>query len=205
MVEIAVWHESARIGHEEAAQRYEQLAKMAKHPSLPAFHAELTQQLPGLQIKGDKKSHLRIFAEAKAVARIRYVAAKHKLVCFNPEQQAVVNPPLLRRFDAMDLATDTGLPIEDPSPAHVAQAAASLSDDNWFMTLEVDDDHFLQCGFGRRAGAAPGEYVVEYREGDSHLQTRIADVEQVIAVFTEQIAGSSAWRADFSWTPVNVS
>jgi hypothetical protein len=201
MVEIAVWYEAERIGHEVAQAKYRELGKLPPHPAIAPFHAELTAQLAGVQVKWDKKSHVRIFTEAKNVARVRYLAAKHKLVCFAPEQNAVVNPPLLRRFDAMDLRMDRGLPIEDPSPEHIATAAHALSEDNWFMALEGDDDHFVQCGFGTRAGALPGGYMLEYRDGldGEHMQAICSSVDDVIDVFTAQLSGSIEWRSRFTW------
>ncbi len=208
MVETAVWHEAARISHEAAQDKYAQLSKAATaHEAVAAFHKELTAQLAGVQVKWDKKSHARVFTELKSVALIRYLAAKHRLVCFDPAQNAVVNPPLLRRFDAMDLTTAKGLSIEDPSNEHVAQAARGLDDDNWFMALEGDDDHFLQCGFGTRAGALPGGFMLEYRDGldGDHMQAICSDVDDVIAVFTEQLAGSDAWRARFVWRQLKLT
>jgi hypothetical protein len=69
------------------------------------------------------------------------------------------------------------------------------------MSLEGDDDHFVQCGYGSRAGAAPGRYMLETRE-EKHLQVEVAAVDEVIAAFQAQLSGDMSWRDRHSWRPV---
>ncbi|HCT77309.1 MAG TPA: hypothetical protein DGT23_12100 [Micromonosporaceae bacterium] len=202
-----MWHEPTRISHGDALAKARAMRGWEPHPAIPAFHEELVAQLPDVQRRWDKKSHVRIEvkeAAAKgAVPRIRYLAAKHRLVCFDLSQDAVVNPPLLRRPDSYELATDAGLPIEDPAAEHIARAAHSLSDDNWFMALEGDDDHFVQCGFGKRAGVGDGRYMLETRD-EKHLQVDVDDVAEVIAAFQAHLIGDHSWRDKYAWRPVNL-
>src|SRR5262245_57992339 len=149
MAELLVWHESTRISHADAAEKAKAPKALEPHPAIASFHAELIEQVS--EVKGDRKSHVIVRVSAKGtVARVRYLAAKHRLVVFDPAQRAVVNPPLLRRADSYELATEAEPSIEDPTPQHIERAARALSDRNWFMSLEGDDDHFVQCGYGSR-------------------------------------------------------
>lgn len=202
--ELVLWHSPVRLSHEEALAAAANLRGLPPHPAIAAFHDELAAQLPAVERKWDKKSYLKLTIRSgakSAVPRVRYLAAKHRLVCFDVGAQAVVNPPLLRRHDGFELATDVGFPIEDPTVQHLARAARSLSDDNWFMVLEGHDDQFVQCGFGRRAGVADGRFMLEVRD-EKHVQTEVAEVEEVIAAFQAEAAGDPSWRERFTWRPV---
>jgi hypothetical protein len=181
------------------------LRELPPHPAVAAFHDELMAQLPGVERKWDKKSYVKLTiknsAAKSAVPRVRYLAAKHRLVCFDLDTEAVVNPPLLRRGDGYELATDNGFPIEDPTAEHIARAARSLSDDNWFMVLEGHDDHFVQCGYGTRAAVAQGHYMLEVRD-EKHLQAEVASLDDVISAFQAEACGDRGWRDRFTWQPV---
>jgi hypothetical protein len=69
------------------------------------------------------------------------------------------------------------------------------------MSLEGDDDHFVQCGYGSRAGVAPGRYMLETRE-EKHLQVEVAALDEVIAAFQAQLSGDLSWRDRYPWKPV---
>ncbi len=199
MAELLVWHESQRVSHADAAQKAEALKALEPHAAIGAFFAELKTQVPEAK---ERKSHVIVRADALGVvARVRYLAAKHRLVVFDVAQQAVVNPPLLRRPDGYELATEAEPSIDDPSPEHIARAARNLSDRNWLMSLEDMDDHFVQCGYGARAGVPAGHYMLETR-ADKHLQVEVADVGEVIAAFLAQLAGDLSWRDRYTWRPV---
>lgn len=204
MVELIVWHEPAWIGHEDAVRK----SQYEAHPGVADFAAEVAEQAPQVKQKGDRKSQVRLLidddAARKVVPRMRYLAAKHRLACLDVRQRAVLNPPLLRKVDTLELTSDAGFPIDDPTEAHIADTARQLSDDNWFMALEGDDDTFLQCGFGTRAGAAAGGYMLEVRDGKL-MQVEVAEVATVITVFTRHLAGDDSWRNDFGWRSVNLS
>lgn len=203
MAELLVWHESTRISHAEAAEKAKAPKALEPHPAISAFYSEVIEQIPRAK---ERKSHVIVPAQAKGtVARVRYLAAKHRLVVFDPTQRAVVNPPLLRRPDGYELATEAEPSIEDPSPEHIARAARSLGDRNWFMSLEggmdLADDHFVQCGYGARAGVPDGHYMLETR-ADKHLQAEVTSVDDVIAAFISQLNGDISWRDRYSWKPV---
>jgi hypothetical protein len=204
-IELVLWHEPTRVSHSDALVKARSLRELAPHPAVAAFEEELRAQLPGVERKWDKKSHVKLTikdtAAKSAVPRVRYLAAKHRLVCFDLGAEAVVNPPLLRRNDGYELATDTGFPIEDPTAEHIARAAQSLGDDNWFMVLEGHDDHFVQCGYGARAAVAPGHYMLEVRD-EKHLQAEVASLEEVVGAFQAEAAGDRSWRDRFTWQPV---
>jgi hypothetical protein len=203
--ELVLWHSPTRLSHADALVKARTLRELAPHPAIAAFHDELMAQLPEVERKWDKKSYVKLTikssAARSAVPRVRYLAAKHRLACFDLNAEAVVNPPLLRRSDAYELATDVGFPIEDPTAEHIARAAQSLSDDNWFMVLEGHDDQFVQCGYGQRAAVAPGHYMLEVRD-EKHLQAEVASLDQVVAAFQAEVAGDPSWRENFTWQPV---
>ncbi|MBB5870203.1 hypothetical protein F4553_003582 [Allocatelliglobosispora scoriae] len=213
VADLVVWHETVRVGHEEAAEKAagfmaKRAAGGAAADSVPAFMEELTRNFPGVGVKGDRKSFVLVTLGdapvAKVVPVVRYLAAKHRLACFDVRLRAVVNPPLLRRIDAPELTSAGDLPIEDPSADHIERAVRELDGDFWFVILDFDDDHYVQGGLGERAGAAPGAYMLEVRDGDEHLQTEVADADAVISAFREHAAGETAWRERFSWRPVAV-
>lgn len=185
-VELILWHEPVRLTHAEAAAKTE----YDPHPSVSAFAAEA-----GVP---DGGSHLRLSVKDSAVPRIRYLAGKHRLVCFDVARQAVLNPPLLRRSGAYELAFCVGHSIDDPTPEHLAAALRDLDEVNWFVVLDDGDDHYVQA-------ALTGDgYLLEVRDGsaDKHFQVVVGDVEEVIAAFQEQARGDTAWRDRFSWHPV---
>jgi hypothetical protein len=199
MAELLVWHEPQRISHAEAAEKAKAPKALDPHPAIGEFYAELIAQVPDAK---ERKSHVVVRASGKGtVARVRYLAAKHRLVVFDPQQRAVVNPPLLRRADSYELATEAEPSIEDPTPEHIARAARNLSDRNWFMSLEDMDDHFVQCGYGSRAGVPDGHYMLETRE-DKHLQVQVGRVDDVITAFQAQLAGDLSWRDEYTWNTV---
>jgi hypothetical protein len=203
--ELVLWHSPTRLSHSGALVLARTPKELPPHPAVAAFHDELKAQLPDVERKWDKKSYVKLTikssAARSAVPRVRYLAAKHRLVCFDLNAEAVVNPPLLRRSDGYELATDAGFPIEDPTAEHIARAAAGLSDDNWFMVLEGHDDQFVQCGYGQRAAVAAGHYMLEVRD-EKHLQCEVASLDEVIRAFQAEAAGDSSWREKFTWQPV---
>jgi len=200
MAELLVWHEPTWISHADAAEKAKAPKAIAPHPAIPVFYAELIAQVPEAK---ERKSHVIVKVSGKGtVARVRYLAAKHRLVVFDPVQRAVVNPPLLRRPSSYELATEAEPSIDDPTPEHIARAARNLNGSNWFMSLEDMDDHFVQCGYGARAGVPDGHYMLETRE-DKHLQVEVTDVNDVIAAFQSQLTGDVSWRDRYSWRPVN--
>ena len=204
--ELVLWYEPTRISHEDALVKARTLRELPPHPAVAAFTEELMAQLPGVERKWDKKSYVKLTiksaAAKSAVPRVRYLAAKHRLVCFDLDTEAVVNPPLLRRSDGYELATDTGFPIEDPTAEHIARAARSLSDGNWFMVLEGHDDQFVQCGYGRRAAVGEGRYTLEVRD-EKHLQAEVADLDEIIHAFQAEALGDQSWRDRFTWHPIS--
>lgn len=183
--ELLVWHEPAHITHAEAAAK----THYAEHPWVSAFAAE---------VGAEGKAYVRLSAKDSAVPGIRYLAGKHRLVCFDIRQQAVLNPPLLRRSGAYELAFCVGHSIDDPAPEHLAAAVRDLDPVNWFVVLDDGDDHYVQ------AALTDGGYLLEVRDGsaDKHFQVAVTDAEEVVAAFQEQARGDSFWRDRFTWRPV---
>lgn len=190
-MELIVWYEPGRITHAEAAAKAEFLPRQSV--------ADFAREVAGDVIGGDKKSHVRLSVTDRAVPRIRYIAGKHRLVCYEPQRQAVLNPPLLRRSGAYELSFCIGHSIDDPSPGHITAAIEALTAQNWFVVLDDGEDHYLQVAL-----TADG-YLLEVRDGnaDKHFQVPVKAVEDVIAAFHQQATGDAVWRDRFEWRQVD--
>lgn len=181
-----MWHEPERITHAEAAAKTHYTA----HSSVSEFAAEAEGSITG----GDRTSHIVLSIKDSAVPSIRYLAAKHRLVCYEPARGAVLNPPVLRRAGAYELAFCIGHSIDDPSPQHIADAVRNLSPENWFIVLNDGDEHFVQVAL------SGGTHLMEYKEEDL-FQTEVPDASVVIEALCEHAAGAE-WRDRFKWRPI---
>ena len=185
-MEMIVWHEPERITHAEAAARNQYRA----HPSVAEFAKEIEDAIVG----GDRASHVVLSIKDSAVPSIRYLAAKHRLVCYEPGRRAVLNPPLLRRAGAYELAFCVGHSIDDPAPEHLAAAVRGLTDENWFIVLNDGDEHFVQVA------RSNGTHLMEFKD-EGLFQTEVADAAVVIEALCEHAAGAP-WRDRFEWRPI---
>lgn len=182
-MDLIVWHEPERITHAEAAAK----TRYEAHPSVAEFAAEAGDCVVG----GDRSSHVILSIKDSAVPSIRYLAAKHRLVCYEPRRRAVLNPPLLRRAGAYELAFCAGHSIDDPAPQHLADAIHNLTDQNWFIVLNDGDEHFVQVA------RSNGTHLMEYKD-EGLFQTEVADAAAVIEALCEHAAGAP-WRDRFQW------
>jgi len=185
-VELIVWHEPERISHDEAAAK----TLYQAHPAVEAFAAEVEGSVTG----GDRTSHVVLSIKDSAVPSIRYLAAKHRLVCYEPRRQAVLNPPLLRRAEAFELTFCVGHSIDDPSPRHLAAAVRDLTEQNWFIVLNDGDEHFVQVA------RSNGTHLMEYKD-EGLFQTEVADAAAVIEALCEH-AARAPWRDRFQWRQI---
>ena len=190
-MELIVWHEPERITHAEAMEKAAAGNRFEAHPGVAAFAAETEGSIVG----GDSTSHVVLSVKDSAVPSMRYLAAKHRLVCYEPERRAVLNPPLLRRAEAFELTFCVGHSIDDPSPQHLASAVRELTDQNWFIVLNDGDEHFVQVA------RSNGTHLMEYKD-DGLFQTEVADADVVIEALCEHAAGAP-WRDRFSWRPIS--
>lgn len=185
-MELIVWHEPERITHAEAAAKTHYTA----HPGVTGFAADANEWIAG----GDGSSHVVLSVTDRAVPSVRYLAGKHRLVCYEPARRAVLNPPVLRRAGAYELAFCAGHSIDDPSPEHIAGAVGNLTPENWFVVLNDGDEHFVQVAlFG-------GTYLMEFKEGGL-MQTEVPDASVVIEALCDHVAGAP-WRERFTWRPI---
>lgn len=191
-MDLILWYEPHRITHAEAAAK----TVYTSHRSVVEFAREVADHIVG----GDGVSHVRLSVKDRAVARIRYAAGKHRLVCYEPERQAVLNPPLMRRSGAYELSFCIGHSIDDPAPEHIAAAVHGLDPDNWFVALEDGDDHYVQ------AALASDGYLLEVRDGsaENHFQVQVKDVDDIIQAFQAQATGDTTWRERFTWQQVGI-
>ena len=189
-MDLIVWYEPHRITHADAAAR----AHFVSHRSVTEFARQVEEHITG----GDRVSHVRLTVKDRAVARMRYLAGKHRLVCYEPDRQVVLNPPLMRRSGAYELSFCVGHSIDDPAPSHLAAAVHALTADNWFLVLEDGDDHYVQAAITSEG------YLLEVRDGspDSHLQTRLTDAAEIVKALQAQATGDASWREAFTWQPV---
>jgi len=87
--------------------------------------------------------------------------------------------------------------------AEVAPIVVALSPRLWFAILERPGA-YVQVGLGGAAGAPPGRYALEHREGSPprHDRCVVAAVEEVVAAFEGFATRDPTWVRRFAWQPL---
>ncbi len=147
--DLAVWHASRPITTQEASDIYrrlgeEELSAVGPHQGANAFLAELTTQYPqiddwdesdidncpwsGAFDQSDR--YLLIYISFSRVAEImpliEGLAAKHDLVCFNPQWPCVMYPPRIAAMPHLRLSLENRTLIDNPTPDQIANALSTL-------------------------------------------------------------------------------
>jgi hypothetical protein len=225
--DLAVWRENAPVTAPDAAKTYEQLrggsrAGVASDSRVAAFYAQLTRRYPEPDALDERSRDSSPWAAALDVSPahvimaivgsragelipfVRELAARHELVCFDPQQEVVHQPPAFAELPGMTLMCCDGSLVTDPDPQAITDALRRLSRDNWYVVLEQREHWYVQVGLGSTAGAPEGRFALEYRAGSAHRHYRctVADLDDVAAVFAEFSRGESPWRRRFSWERV---
>lgn len=125
--------------------------------------------------------------------------ARH-LVCFDPQSNSVLEPsPDYDHVVTLELAN--GRVIKNPNPDQIDQSVRRLSRTNWFAIIERGHNFYVQIGYGDNAGAPPGQYVLEYRDGspERHWRTITPSMHESIAALQDYLQGSMNWTRKFTW------
>ncbi|MFF3558875.1 hypothetical protein ACFYXS_02365 [Streptomyces sp. NPDC002574] len=217
--DLAVWHEPVRVSSAAAAEKYARLCEgdhtgVAGAPEVGAFHRELTAEFPesdadeaspwasGPHVGNSHVIMAMSWSRAGEVApRVRELADRHGLVCFDPQAEVVRLPRALRGPRPLDLELCAGLPVADPDRDVLERAVRNLSDDNWYLVLDEGDGRFVQVGLGPAAGVGDDEFAVEHRDGapDRHERCVVRDREAVVAAVLGFAAGDASWKTGLPW------
>jgi hypothetical protein len=133
---------------------------------------------------------------------IEGLAAKHDLVCFNPQWPCVVYPPRIAAMPHLRLSLENSTLIDKPTPDQIADALSTLSSDgNSFAILERTNTSYFQTAL-----QSTGEYIIEYQDGslDKHYQSTAKDPQRVIAMFQAYGAGDDSWKRECDWRKIDL-
>lgn len=223
--DLAVWHVSRPITTEEAADIYDRLGEpdltgVELYPGVSAFMAELTAQYPQIDDWPEEDidncpwsvqfehsdsyvvicmSHSRV---SEIVPIVEEFAAKHDLVCFNPQWPCVVYPPRIAAMPHMRLTLQNWTLIDNPTSDQISDAISSLNaGGNAFAILEKTDATYFQTFL-----EPTGEYIVEYQDGslDEHYKSSVFDMQQLITMFQSYAAGGDTWKQQCDWSKMEL-
>ena len=98
----------------------------------------------------------------------------------------------------MELTTEDGTVIRDPSSSELRAALGKLgSDGNGYAILAAAEEHYIQV-----AGSEAGGYIAEYREGseESHHASKVTNLSrvQIVELLTAYRNGAQ-WKTMISW------
>lgn len=125
------------------------------------------------------------------------IAAKHDLVCYNPQWPGVTYPPRIAAMPHLRLTTENWTLIDNPTPDQIARTLEALNvADNSFAILEITDTTYLQAAL-----QAHGSYIVEYQEGsvDQHFQATVTDLTSLASMFSDYADSNEQWKSQRTW------
>jgi hypothetical protein len=223
--DLAVWHASRPITTQEAGDIFrrlgeEELSAVGPHPGVNAFLAALTAQYPQIDdwddndidncpwsVAFDQSDRYVVMCisfsrVAEMMPLIEGLAAKHDLVCFNPQWPCVVYPPRIAAMPHLRLSLENSTLIDKPTPDQIADALSTLSSDgNSFAILERTNTSYFQTAL-----QSTGEYIIEYQDGslDKHYQSTAKDAQHLIAMFQAYGAGDDLWKREGDWRKIEL-
>jgi hypothetical protein len=224
--DLAVWYEPQPISEAQASATYLALCDADESPAparpeVAGFHRELTGRFPDLDTAADVDAspwtcRLGITADAVLMTIawsradevkpiVRELAARHGLVCHNPQTGDTDQPLPAGHVPPLTLSSYEDGRTVDPAWSAIEAALRRLTADNWFVILERGEGTFVQAGFGDKAGTAHGWYLVERRDGapDRHVRTTQSDLAEVIAAFRHFAEDDPQWDRRFTWRPID--
>ncbi|QVQ50914.1 hypothetical protein J4H86_18905 [Spiractinospora alimapuensis] len=146
------------------------------------------------------------FAHATAVAPVIVeMALRHGLVCFDPRQGEIHNPPEIVASDGPRLEFRDGGVVNNPHPGALPALLGQVTERNWFAILEHEPGWFMQVGVGEPAGGLDdGVYGLEFREGseDRHFRVLVSDFGAMARAFQDYVTGDQRWKSVFDWQPL---
>ncbi|MCA9193049.1 MAG: hypothetical protein KDB03_14845 [Planctomycetales bacterium] len=223
--DIGVWHASRPITTQEAVDIFSRLGEAnlrdaEPHPGVEAFLKELTLRYPQIDDWAEKDIDACPWSVAfdysdchvlmclsysrvnEVVPFVKELAAKHDLVCFNPQWPCVEYPPRIGEMPHLRLFLENWTVIDNPTPQQISVALSSLnSDGNSFAILERTNSAYMQTGL-----QSSGEYVIEYQDGslDMHYQAIDFDIQHVTSIFQAYGAGNEAWKHQADWKRIEL-
>jgi hypothetical protein len=138
--------------------------------------------------------------------RVVPLAGEYGLVCFNPQNGHVHNPPQRTPGAGLRLQLADGSVVDDPDPADLASLLQQISDKNWYAWLEQEEGWFVQVGTGPRAGGVPaGQFALEYREGSAerHYRTLVTSLADVVTAFEAFASADQSWKNAHAWSQLS--
>ncbi len=218
--DLAVWHATQPITTREAQEVYFRLcegdhAAVEPHVGVACFLRDLTRSYPELgewdRLEPDRcpwsaafdksEGHVVMctaFSRADEVTGlVESLAAKHDLVCFNPQGPYVAYPPRIAGMPHLRLTLENWRIIDNPTANEIGAALASLNTEgNSFAVLEVTDGTYIQTAL-----QSDGDYIVEYQDGspDRHYQAVCRDIARISAAFQAYAVDDEAWKSAFAW------
>lgn len=215
--DLYVWHEQDAITPtlaETKLRRWhdDQPGIFRADPAVRAFHAALMDRFPAdsgvwstVPGPSDQVLHLTvIWSRAGEVgAAVVGLAREHGLVCYEP-QSHLLNPNAAGHTAGFTLTSADGPDIPDPTAKRIGERIRHLGPDNHFVILERSDGWFVQVGYGPAAGAEPGRYALEYREGapDRHYRTETSDPGEGERLLTDFLDGDDTFKRRHVWRPL---
>lgn len=212
--DLYVWHEPEAItpGLAESKLRRWNDAEpgvFRAHPAVLRLHHDLVELFPpdseAWSAAPDPSDTLLALTIAwsragEVGAAVVTLAREHGLVCYEP-QSHLLNPNAAGHIPGFTLTSAAGQEVPDPTEKRIGQRIRRLGPDNHFLILERADGWFVQVGYGPAAGADPGRYALEYREGhpDKHYRTETADIVEAERLLTEFLAGSDTYKRRHVW------
>ncbi|MFI1994376.1 hypothetical protein [Actinoplanes sp. NPDC020271] len=215
--DLYVWHEPEAItpglAESKLRRRHDGEPGMFRaHPAVLRLHDDLLRRFPpesGAWAVTPQPSDILLdltiaWSRAGEVgAAVVALAREHGLVCYEP-QSHLLNPNAAGHIAGFTLTSAAGPDVPDPTPERIEQRIRELGEENHFLILERADGWFVQVGFGPAAGAEPGRYALEYREGhpDKHYRTETTDGEAAARLLTDFLAGDEAYKRRHVWRPL---
>ncbi|GIF16230.1 hypothetical protein [Actinoplanes teichomyceticus] len=215
--DLHVWHEpepiTPAIAETKLRRWHEGDAEVFRpHPAVPEMFAALVERFPPssdvwsvVPTPSDAVLSLTVaWPRAGEVgAAVVALAREYGLVCYEP-QSHLLNPNAAGHAPGFVLTSAVGPDIADPTPDRIERMVSRIGPDNYFLILERADGWFVQVGYGPAAGAEPGRYALEYREGgpERHFRTETADRAEAVRLLTEFLAGAQSWKLRHAWRPL---
>ncbi len=234
--DLAVWYSNRPLSTEEAVAVYSRLgdggavAQVEAHPSLDACYRDLTARHPELDdVPESEINNTDLCPWSAAIERsdgylilstvwskaahvlglVRILGQKHGVTVFDP-QTGILYPPTRDTRSLLEgepqghliLELGCGTRLEQPDLAAIHGAIWILdSGENSFAIISRSDETYLQTACG-----APGQFVVEYREGNEtrHFQTVRKDLgqEEVADLFLAYSLDRPDWKGAHRWEPL---
>jgi hypothetical protein len=221
--DLAVWHEPGPITVAEAQVTYQAIcagsSKLRTHPSVRAFRVEIAKWYPPETEERSlsaspwtaplvvSRSFVLMSCSPQwrgfllLIEEIRDLAGRLGLLCYDPQERALLRPAAQDESPALQLTTALGPVFDEPHPEAVRRMLRKVSHDAWHATLTRRDGSYLRVGYGFQAGTRPGWYVLQHQETNAGQQYRtvITDLREVLAAFEGFGTGDATWINRFAW------